>query len=150
MLANDLAPKVIQVEEQGPDAVAEGQSRIERTGDHEVHVYMTAIRSKYGLTSFEVRQGDKVTLTVTNVETIRDMSHGLAVDGYGINIAIDPGQTREVTFVADRPGTYWYYCTWFCSALHLEMRGRMLVVGAGARMAGGAGASEVAAPGAGR
>jgi len=49
------------------------------------------------------------------------------LDQYGINIALDPGQTREVTFQADKPGTFWYYCTWFCSALHLEMRGRMLV-----------------------
>ncbi len=127
MLASDLVPHVIQTEELTADAVLEGDSRIERVGPNEVHVYMTAIRSKYGLNDFTVKQGDKVTITVTNIETIRDMSHGFAVEDYGINLALDPGQTREVTFVADKPGTHWYYCTWFCSALHLEMRGRMLV-----------------------
>ena len=127
MLASDLAPKVLQVEEPAQDAVLDGQSRVEQVAPGKVNVYMTAIRSKYGLNSFTVKQGDEVTVTVSNVETIRDMSHGFAVDSYGINVAIDPGQTRTVTFVADKPGTYWYYCTWFCSALHLEMRGRMLV-----------------------
>jgi nitrous-oxide reductase len=131
MLAEDLIPHVIQTEELTADAVPEGESRVERVGPNEVHVYMTAIRSKYGLPSFEVKQGDKVTVTITNIETIRDMSHGWALENHGINLALDPGQTREVTFVADKPGTYWYYCTWFCSALHLEMRGRMLVEEAG-------------------
>lgn len=127
MLAEDLIPHVIQTEELTADAVLEGQSRVERVGPHEVNVYMTAIRSKYGLNEFTVKQGDKVTIKITNIETIRDMSHGFALEGYGVNLALDPGQTREVTFVADKPGTTWYYCTWFCSALHLEMRGRMLV-----------------------
>jgi nitrous-oxide reductase len=127
MLASDLAPKVIQVEEQQPDAVLEGQSRVERIGPKEVRVYLTAIRSEFGIPSFTVRKGDKVNLKVTNIETIRDMTHGFALDGYGINVAIDPGQTKEISFTAEKSGTYWYYCTWFCSALHLEMRGRMLV-----------------------
>ena len=127
MLAEDLSPKVVQTEELTADAVPEDGSRVERVGPDEVHVYMTAIRSKYGLNDFTVKEGDKVTITLTNIETIRDMSHGFAVEGYGINLALDPGQTRKVTFVADKPGTHWYYCTWFCSALHLEMRGRMLV-----------------------
>jgi len=130
MRASDLAPKVVQVEKvPQPNAIKEGESRIERVGPHEVHVYMTAIRSKFGLPSFTVEEGDKVTITLTNIETLRDMSHGFALDRYGINIALDPGQTKEITFVADKPGTFWYYCTWFCSALHLEMRGRMLVEG---------------------
>ncbi len=127
MKAEDLIPKVAQVDQPAPNAVAEGQSRVEQVGPREVHVYMTAIRSKFGLPEFTVHQGDKVTVTVTNIETIRDMTHGFALDNYGVNVAIDPGQTREVSFVADQPGTFWYYCTWFCSALHLEMRGRMLV-----------------------
>jgi nitrous-oxide reductase len=127
MRAEDLAPKVLQVDKPPPNAVTEEKSRVERVGPHDVHVFMTVVRSKFGLNDFTVNQGDKVTLTVSNIETIRDMTHGFALDGYGINLAIDPGQTKDVTFVADQPGTHWYYCTWFCSALHLEMRGRMLV-----------------------
>jgi len=127
MLASDLSPKVVQTDELAPNAVPEGESRIERIGAQEVNVYMTAIRSKYGLNSFTVKQGDTVNITITNIETIRDMSHGFAIENYGVNLALDPGMTRQISFVADKPGTHWYYCTWFCSALHLEMRGRMLV-----------------------
>ncbi|MFB6347394.1 MAG: hypothetical protein ABEK50_16855, partial [bacterium] len=57
----------------------------------------------------------------------KDVSHGFALENYGLNVALDPGQTKTFTIKADKPGTHWYYCTWFCSALHLEMRGRLLV-----------------------
>jgi nitrous-oxide reductase len=83
---------------------------------------------------FEVREGDEIKLYLTNVETVRDMTHGVAISKHGINVAVDPGQTAAATFVAGKPGTYWYYCTWFCSALHLEMRGRMLVKPKGAEL----------------
>ncbi len=117
---------VVQTYELQPSAVKLGEERVERHGN-KVDVFMTCIRSKFVPEQFEVHQGDEVHLRVSNVETVRDMTHGVAISKYGINLGVDPGQTVETTFVADKAGTYWYYCTWFCSALHLEMRGRMLV-----------------------
>jgi nitrous-oxide reductase len=124
---------VVQTYEQQPMAVKIGDEKIVRNGN-KVDVYMTCIRSKFMPEQFEVHEGDEVKLHLTNVETVRDMTHGFALSRYGVNVAVDPGQTTETTFVADKLGTYWYYCTWFCSALHLEMRGRMLVKPAGAAL----------------
>lgn len=124
---------VVQTHELQPTAVKLGEEKVVRNGN-KVEVYMTCIRSKFMPEQFEVHQGDEVTIYLTNVETVRDMTHGLALSRYGINIATDPGQTAVASFVADKLGTYWYYCTWFCSALHLEMRGRMLVKPVGAEL----------------
>ena len=124
---------VVQTYEPQPTAVKLGEERVVRHGNT-VDVYMTCIRSKFVPEQFEVHEGDEIRLHLTNVETVRDMTHGIAFSRLGINLAVDPGQTVETTFVAARPGTYWYYCTWFCSALHLEMRGRLLVKPKGAEL----------------
>ena len=55
------------------------------------------------------------------------MIHGFALPDHNLNIALAPGYTKTITFDAGKPGVYWFYCTNFCSALHLEMRGRMVV-----------------------
>jgi nitrous-oxide reductase len=125
--AKILAPRVKQVFEPGRDAVAAGSESVLRTGPHSVTVNMTMLRSAYTPDHFEVREGDKVMLRLTNVETIRDMIHGFALPDHDLNVALPPGFTRTITVDAGKPGVYWYYCTNFCSALHLEMRGRMIV-----------------------
>jgi nitrous-oxide reductase len=122
-----LAPKVRQVYPKSADAVAPGQESVVRTGPHSVTVNMTVIRSAYTPDHFEVREGDRVTLRLTNVETIRDMIHGFALPDHNLNAALPPGYTKVIEIEAGKPGVYWYYCTNFCSALHLEMRGRMVV-----------------------
>jgi len=125
--AKILSPRVKQVYTPAPDAVSEGRETVVRTGPHSVTVNMTMLRSAYTPDSFTVREGDQVTLHLTNVETIRDNIHGFALPDHGLNLQLPPGDTRTVTVPAGRPGVYWYYCTNFCSALHLEMRGRMIV-----------------------
>lgn len=94
---------------------------------NKVDVRMAAVRSTLYPTSFEVRKGDNVTIHITNLEQTTDELHGLGINGYNINIVVDPGETKHVTFVADKTGVFPYYCTNFCSALHQEMQGYLMV-----------------------
>jgi nitrous-oxide reductase len=97
-----------------------------RTGN-KVLVKMTEVRSTITPTDFEVKEGDEVTLAITNIEQTTDMLHGLGLLDYNINIVVDPGETKTVTFKAKKKGVFPYYCTNFCSALHQEMQGYMIV-----------------------
>jgi nitrous-oxide reductase len=108
------------------DVPVGGDERIERRGN-EVHVFMTAIRSHFTPEHVVLNRGDNVVLHITNVEQARDATHGFAIDKYNVNLSLEPGETQTVRFVADRAGVFPFYCTEFCSALHLEMVGYMLV-----------------------
>ncbi|WP_413437169.1 TAT-dependent nitrous-oxide reductase [Sulfuriferula sp. GW1] len=100
--------------------------RVERKGK-KVTVYLTSQAPAFGLREFTVRQGDDVTIILTNLDKVEDLTHGLAIPMYDINFVVNPQQTKSVTFKADKPGVSWVYCTNFCHALHLEMRSRMIV-----------------------
>ncbi len=103
-----------------------GQERIVRDGKH-VHVFATLIRSHLNPEIIEVDEGDTVSIHLTNLEQAQDQTHGFTVSTYNVHGSWEPGKTASVTFVADRPGVFPTYCTEFCSALHLEMQGYLLV-----------------------
>jgi len=98
---------------------------VTRVGN-KVTVKMIAVRSTFTPTNFEVQEGDIVTVAVTNIEQTTDMLHGFGVLDYNINLVVDPGETKTVTFVAKK-GVFPYYCTNFCSALHQEMQSYITV-----------------------
>jgi len=102
------------------------KSGVERKGNH-VIVKLTANAPVYGLQEVRVKKGEKVTVIVTNNDEISDLAHGFCLSDYNINFVVAPFQTKSVTFVANKPGVFWAYCTNFCHALHLEMRMRFIV-----------------------
>lgn len=71
----------------------------------------------------EVNRGDRVVLRVR----AEDVTHGLYIDGYGIREEIFPGQVKEITFTADRPGRFMFRCAVTCGTFHPYMTGWLRV-----------------------
>jgi nitrous-oxide reductase len=109
-----------------PNAPQLGNERVVRDGKN-VEIFMTSIRSHFTPEHIEIEEGDHVVWHITNVERAVDAVHGFAVPAYNINLSIEPGETNTIEFDADKPGVFSYYCTEFCSALHLEMHGYLMI-----------------------
>ena len=108
------------------NAVDAGQERVVRNGN-QVEIWMTVVRSHFTPDRVELQKGDHVIWHLTSIERARDATHGFALSGYNINLSLEPGESNTIEFDASLPGTFTWYCTEFCSALHLEMLGYMLV-----------------------
>ena len=103
-----------------------GQEKIVRDGKN-VTVYATMVRSHINPERITVNKGDIITMHLTNLERAQDETHGFTVDHYNVHASLEPGETATIKFEADIEGVFPYYCTEFCSALHLEMMGYLMV-----------------------
>ncbi|MGZ3531749.1 MAG: Sec-dependent nitrous-oxide reductase [Vulcanimicrobiaceae bacterium] len=109
-----------------PDAPKVGREGVHDMGDR-VLVSMTELRSHFTPDVVKVKKGQRITWRITNVEGAVNTMHGFALGGYNMSLTLEPGKMEEFEFVADREGVFPFYCTDFCSALHLEMMGYLLV-----------------------
>ena len=112
--------------EKSPYATLPGKEKIVRKPGV-VEVFGTTIRSHINPERIEVKKGDKVIIHLTSLERAEDETHGFGVYGHNAHMSLESGKTSTVEFVADKKGVFPYYCTEFCSALHLEMMGYLLV-----------------------
>lgn len=70
-----------------------------------------------------VQQGQKVVIRITST----DVPHGFAINELNIYTFVPPGQTVEVSFIANEPGVFEIFCNVFCGEGHSNHRGQLIV-----------------------
>jgi heme/copper-type cytochrome/quinol oxidase subunit 2 len=85
--------------------------------------HVEASRFAYQPSVLKVNQGDRVTIDLV----AEDVTHGLSVDGYNLEITADPGQPTRLTFVADHSGAFRLRCSVTCGPMHPFMIGKLQV-----------------------
>ncbi len=80
-------------------------------------ITLDASRWQYSPNSVTVNKGDHVKIIINNKDTI----HGISIPDYGIN-GID-----SVEFIADKVGTFEFYCPTMCGEGHRDMKGTLIV-----------------------
>lgn len=89
----------------------------------EKEFYVEASRFKFEPNTIAVTQGDKVKIRAKSI----DVPHGFAIDEYGINLYLTPGEEKTTTFVANKAGTFTFYCNLPCGVGHSAMKGKLIV-----------------------
>ena len=84
---------------------------------------ITAQQFKFTPSILTVNKGDTIVLHLTSM----DVTHGFYLDGYGINVVINPFKTTTVTFVANKVGKFTFRCSHTCGNFHPYMLGELRV-----------------------
>ncbi len=88
------------------------------------HVEVSARRYEFEPAVVVVRSGETVHIMATS----EDVTHGLAIDEYDINVTLEPGETAYAEFTAGEPGEHLMYCSVYCGPGHSGMHGTLVVL----------------------
>ena len=84
---------------------------------------MTAQRYSFTPGDLTVNKGDTVILHITSI----DVNHGIAIPQFGVSQELPVGQEETVKFIADKAGTYTFFCNVYCGPGHGSMTGTLTV-----------------------
>lgn len=96
---------------------------VRRAAPQERTFRIDATQYAYSPAELHVNVGDRVTFELISTDVV----HGLYIDGYGVSVEADPGQTATLTFVANTPGSFRFRCNVTCGAMHPFMIGKLSV-----------------------
>ena len=88
-----------------------------------VEFNMIAKQWEFDPGTITVSRGDKVILHIKSV----DVTHGFALPDFGISQILEPGKEVTIEFIADKKGTFTFFCNVPCGSGHLSMRGTLVV-----------------------
>lgn len=86
-------------------------------------ITIKAKRFEYNPGQITVQKGEWITLRLESL----DVTHGLFLDGYAVNIKASPGKIGKATFLADKTGRFSFRCSETCGEFHPYMIGFMSI-----------------------
>lgn len=113
---NELPPQ-FPVEEQETAPVEETKKSATK------QISMKAKQWEFIPSEIKVQEGDTVKLSIESV----DVTHGIRLSEFGVSETLTPGKTTEVEFVADKKGTFTFFCSVQCGSGHGGMKGKLVV-----------------------
>ena len=113
---NQNTAQETQTQEQNPATQPE-------TASDTVEMDVTAKQFEFVPSTIKVKQGQKVILHIKSL----DVTHGFALPDYKINAYLEPGKEVTVEFVADKKGTFTFFCSVPCGSGHRSMKGTLVV-----------------------
>lgn len=105
------------------DTQAEEQTESTETESNVVELGVVARQWEFVPNRIEVNEGDTVILHVTSI----DVAHGIRIFEFGVSERLEPGETVDIEFVADKKGTFPFVCSVFCGSGHGSMTGEIVV-----------------------
>ena len=101
-------------------------------GEPDIVVELTERHWKFIPDEIRVREGQVVRINFQPTDNGLGVGHGFAVDGYDKSVFMNGvlvQRPKSVTFLADKSGTFTFYCATQCSTgpLHPKMNGTLIV-----------------------
>lgn len=105
-------------EESSPASGPSSQEKTPEKTEESVHeISISAKRFEFTPSVIRVKQGEHIKLTLTSADT----QHGIALPDFN-------AQGRDIIeFVANKKGTFTFYCNTYCGSGHSEMKGTLVV-----------------------
>ena len=84
---------------------------------------ITAKKYSFSPSTLTVNKGETVRISITST----DVAHGFAIKEFKINEKLAKGKETIIEFVADKAGTFRFYCSAYCGSGHGGMAGQLIV-----------------------
>ena len=86
-------------------------------------VSITARQFSFEPSTIRIKRGERVRINLAAI----DVSHGIAIPEFGLNITASQGGDVSGEFTADKTGTFDFFCSVFCGSGHTDMKGQLIV-----------------------
>ena len=120
----DQVDEILNIAGQNAEECIKGNFKADPYKDT-VEIFMDVYQWRFSYCSISVYEGQTVMITLKSL----DVPHGFAIDGYPEigDKHISPDAETVVKFIANKEGTFTYYCTVFCGEGHALHRGKLIV-----------------------